>query len=64
MLFTGLSIHTDLRERLVKAQGIETFRAIAQEMQARRAEVDPSEKLGWYLRYWKKPRPDYLEGVS
>ena len=32
MMFTGLSVHTDLREKLVKAKGIEEFRAIALEM--------------------------------
>jgi hypothetical protein len=36
MLFTGLSKHIDLRERLVKAFGIANFREIVLELKQRR----------------------------
>ena len=41
MLFTGLSQNVDLRERLVKAMGINTFRAIASELKERRNNMIP-----------------------
>ena len=64
-MFTGLSVHVDLRERLVKANGINNFRDIVFEMVERRKDVNIQDKLGWYLRYWKeKPKHNYLKGIS
>ena len=65
MMFTGLNKNVDLRERLVKAGGIATFREIVFEMIERRKDVDITDKLGWYLRYWKaKPARCYLKGIT
>ncbi len=65
MMFSGLSQHTDLRDQMVKASGIDSFRAIVSEMRIRRKDVAPEDKLGWYLRYWKKHPPQfYLKGIS
>ena len=38
-LYTGLSVHTDLRDRVAKAQTFEEFKAIALEMKERRKEM-------------------------
>jgi len=65
ILFTGLSKNTDLRERLVKAGGIANFREIALELRQRRLDIPIEDKLGWYLRYWKKLTPrHYLKGIT
>jgi hypothetical protein len=65
MLFTGLAIHTDLRERLVKAFGIDNFRQIVHELTMRRVDITAEAKLGWYLRYWKEhPAAYYLNGIA
>lgn len=39
MLFTGLAIHIDLRERLVKTMGIDNFRQIVHELNMRRVDI-------------------------
>lgn len=52
-LYEGFRVHTDLRDRLAKVQEVADFRAIAEEMQTRRKDMKPEEKIGWYYRYWK-----------
>jgi hypothetical protein len=65
MLFTGLAVHVDLRERLVKAMGIVNFRQIVHELNMRRVDIALEAKLGWYLRYWKEhPPAHYLGGIA
>ena len=65
MIFSGLSKNIDLRERLVRAGGIATFREIVFEMVERRKDVAVEDKLGWYLRYWKaKPARCYIKGIT
>lgn len=52
-LHTGLSVHTDLRDKLAKVHEVEEFRQLALEMKERRKGMDPKEKIGWYYRHWK-----------
>eukprot|EP00350_Pseudokeronopsis_sp_OXSARD2_P008211 CAMPEP_0170555502 /NCGR_PEP_ID=MMETSP0211-20121228/13402_1 /TAXON_ID=311385 /ORGANISM="Pseudokeronopsis sp., Strain OXSARD2" /LENGTH=100 /DNA_ID=CAMNT_0010865391 /DNA_START=114 /DNA_END=413 /DNA_ORIENTATION=+ len=51
-LHAGFSKHTDLRGKLATAPSIDIIREVALEMKARREGMKPSEKLGWYYRYW------------
>jgi hypothetical protein len=65
ILYTGLSQNVDLRERLVKAGGLNNFRGITLELKERRVGIIPEIKLGWYLRYWKQhPANHYLKGIT
>ena len=61
-LYTGLKVHTDLRDRLSESKSLDVIKTIAQEMQARRAALTPSEKIGWYYRYW--PSMGVTPGVA
>lgn len=51
ILHKGLSEHTDLREKLGRAKGVEDCRAIVKELKERRKEVELNLKFGWYERY-------------
>mmetsp|Transcript_37727 Transcript_37727/g.33759 ORF Transcript_37727/g.33759 Transcript_37727/m.33759 type:complete len:111 (-) Transcript_37727:171-503(-) len=51
MLYAGLSIHTDLREEMIKNKSIDEFIKTVQELKKRREGTPLNEKLGWYLRY-------------
>ena len=51
-LYTGLKVHTDLRDRLSEAPSLEEVVAVALEMKERRLNLTPEEKIGWYYRYW------------
>lgn len=65
VLFTGLAANTDLRDRMTKAMGINSFREIVAELNQRRVDITAEAKLGWYLRYWKDHPPAYyLNGIA
>lgn len=51
ILYTGLSEHVDIREKLVKAFSYEDYFNVVVELRERRKGRDPNSKLGWYLRY-------------
>jgi hypothetical protein len=51
-LYTGLKIHTDLRDKLSDAKSLDTLKEVVKEMTARREGVTPDDKIGWYYRYW------------
>lgn len=53
MLYTGLIKHTDLRERLTVSKSFEELNQICADMKQRRKNVNASDKLGWYFRYFK-----------
>jgi len=51
ILFTGLQIHTDLRDRLASSNKLPDFIDIAMQLKKRRSEVSVLEKFGWYNRH-------------
>ena len=51
-LYTGLKVHTDLRDKLSDAKSLDTLKEVVAEMTARRESVTADEKIGWYYRYW------------
>jgi len=51
-LYTGLKIHTDLRDKLSDAKSLDTLKEVVAEMTARREAIAADEKIGWYYRYW------------
>ena len=51
-LYSGLKLHTDLRDRLSDCKSLDLIKLIVQEMFERRQALSPTEKLGWYYRYW------------
>ena len=51
-LYTGLKVHTDLRDKLSDAKSLDTLKEVVAEMTARRESVNADEKIGWYYRYW------------
>ena len=53
-LYQGLQKHTDLRDQLGRAKGIEAIREVATLMKERRKDDPPQDKLGWYYRHWNK----------
>jgi len=53
ILHTGLQVHCDLRERMVKVHGLEEFFEIVRELRKRRAGVGKEEKFGWYERHMR-----------
>lgn len=61
ILFRGLSLNVDLRERLAKASTIEEFDAVVNELSERRKDTDPKDKFGWYFRYRKDEIPEWGE---
>lgn len=52
-LHSGLSKHTDIRDRLNKAKGFEPLKQVAIDMKERRQDETVEEKLGWYYRHWR-----------
>jgi len=54
MLYTGLKVFTDLRDKLTEAKTIEDYKAIALEVAERRKDWTRLDKLGWYYRYFKQ----------
>jgi hypothetical protein len=48
MAYMGFQKHTDLREKMVKAEGLQETRKVMLELKERRAKLKNSEKLGWY----------------
>lgn len=58
-LYAGFKEHTDLRDRLAKANTLEEYQLIAAQMAERRKDVPPEAKLGWYYRY-RKDQPQSL----
>ena len=51
-LYTGLKVHTDLRDKLSDAKSLDTLKEVVAEMSTRREGIAPDEKIGWYYRYW------------
>jgi tRNA-dihydrouridine synthase 1 len=51
MLYTGLQIHTDLRDKLGSTNKLEDFMTLAKELKKRRSEVKMIDKFGWYQRH-------------
>jgi hypothetical protein len=51
-MHAGLKTHTDLRDKLINTDTVEEAIDVARQMQERRADISPEEKLGWYYRYW------------
>ena len=51
-LYTGLQIHTDLRDRLSDAKSLDTLKDVVREMIDRRKDISAEDKIGWYYRYW------------
>lgn len=54
MLYMGLKVFTDLREKLTEARTLEEYKAIVQKVAERRKDWTRQEKLGWYYRYFKQ----------
>lgn len=52
-LHTGLSVHTDLRDKLARVHTTEEFRSLVLDMKERRKDVPAAAKIGWYYRHWK-----------
>ncbi|KAH0478108.1 MAG: uncharacterized protein KVP18_004159 [Porospora cf. gigantea A] len=48
-LYTGLQVHTDLRDKLAASSSMSEFRDVAGEMRRRRAGT--SDRIGWYSRH-------------
>jgi hypothetical protein len=59
ILFRGLSLNVDLRDRLAKASTIQEFDDVVTELGTRRKDIDPRDKFGWYFRYRKDEMPEY-----
>lgn len=53
-LYSGLKIHTDLRDNLTFARTFEEMRAVVAELAERRKDETPESKIQWYHRYWKE----------
>jgi hypothetical protein len=51
-LHSGLKVHTDLRDRLSECKSLVILREIVSEMQTRRRDASPRDKITWYYRYW------------
>lgn len=54
ILYTGLQVHVDIREKLVKAKDWEDMNLVVIELREKRRDVEPEAKLGWYVRFWHK----------
>ncbi len=51
-LYTGLKIHTDLRDKLSDSKSLDTIKEVVREITLRRNGIPPEKKIGWYYRYW------------
>ena len=51
-LYTGLKLHTDLRDKLSEAKSLDVVKETVQEMMTRRKDLPVQSKIGWYYRYW------------
>lgn len=58
-LYTGLSKHTDIRDALNKAKGLEPMKEVAALMKERRQNETIEEKIGWYYRHWRSMGLDH-----
>jgi len=56
ILYTGLQIHTDLRDRLVSADKFEKFMDITLELKNRRINMNKLDKFGWYQRHLEESK--------
>ena len=65
-LYTGLKLHTDLRDKLSEAKSLDIVKETVQEMITRRKDLSVESKIGWYYRYWpsmniaKDTAPTYI----
>ena len=44
-LYSGLKVHTDLRDKLSDAKSLEILKEVVNEMISRRLEIEPKEKI-------------------
>ena len=53
-LYSGLKVHTDLRDSLTVAKTFDEMRAVVTELAELRKDESPESKIQWYHRYWKE----------
>ena len=51
-LHQGLTEHTQLRQELGSAKGLDNILAVVRKMKELRKDTEPKQKLGWYYRHW------------